>query len=102
MRKGRLAEFQPGLARAIIALRKTGRFTPGELANAAKLDIGRLRAIEMGEVDPEWSEVKQLARGLVVTLPRFAELAEYFVGKEDPVSKCPGTLLKGWARSRCQ
>lgn len=67
---------QIGLARAIRALRKEGQLSQEALGERAEIHPTWISHIESGRINPTWGNVRRIARGLKVPLPRLAQLAE--------------------------
>ncbi len=53
------------------------------LALCAEIHPTWISHIESGRINPTWGNVRRIAAGLSVTLPRLAELAEEFEGVRD-------------------
>jgi transcriptional regulator with XRE-family HTH domain len=65
---------QVGLGRAVTHLREQAGLTPEELAKRADLSQSELVAIERGEVDPTWGDLRRIAYALNVELDNLLEL----------------------------
>ncbi|HST69092.1 MAG TPA: helix-turn-helix transcriptional regulator [Solirubrobacterales bacterium] len=69
---------QKGLGKAVRHLREEAKLAPEALAERAGLSASQLSAIEAGEDDPVWGDMRRVAAGLEVSMERLAELAEKF------------------------
>jgi len=67
---------QPGLAKAIRKLRTDGGLSQEALGERAEIHPTWISHIESGRINPTWGNVRRIARGLKVPLPRLAQLAE--------------------------
>lgn len=67
---------QPGLGKAIRALRKEGQLSQEALGERAEIHPTWISHIESGRVNPTWGNVRRIATGLRVSLPVLAALAE--------------------------
>jgi transcriptional regulator with XRE-family HTH domain len=67
---------QPGLGRAVGALRRRAGLSQDDLAARADLDATSIARLEAGEVDPTWGSMRRIAKGLDVSLRELAEEAE--------------------------
>lgn len=67
---------QIGLGRAIRTLRKEARLSQEALGERADIHPTWISHIESGRINPTWGNVRRIARGLRVPLPRLAQLAE--------------------------
>jgi len=67
---------QIGLGRAIRKLRTDASLSQETLGNDAELHPTWISHIESGRVSPTWGNVRRIARGLGVSLPELAALAE--------------------------
>lgn len=67
---------QIGLGKAIRALRKEGQLSQEALGERAEIHPTWISHIESGRINPTWGNVRRIARGLKVPLPRLAQLAE--------------------------
>lgn len=72
-----------GLGRAVRYLRKARGWDQQELAARSGVPLGTVSGIEGGQIDPRWSTVQGLCRGLEVTL---GELAKHSI-RLDPHGK---------------
>jgi len=68
------------LGAAIEALRTQAGLSAEELATRAELPPPSLAAIEAGEEEPTWGDLRRLAQGLETPLERLLELAESLEG----------------------
>lgn len=69
-------EPHPGLGLAIRSLRVSRGWGQHQLAARSGVTLGTVSDIERGQGDPKWSTVRQLCRGLEVTV---GELAVYAI-----------------------
>jgi transcriptional regulator with XRE-family HTH domain len=69
---------QPGLGRAIRTLRTDAQLSQETLGDRAEIHPTWISHIESGRINPTWGNVRRIAKGLKVPLPRLAELAEKF------------------------
>jgi transcriptional regulator with XRE-family HTH domain len=69
---------QPGLGKAIRTLRNKLHLSQEVLGERADIHATWISHIESGRINPTWGNVRRIAKGLEVTLPRLAELAERF------------------------
>ena len=69
---------QPGLGKAIRTLRTEAQLSQETLGERAEIHPTWISHIESGRINPTWGNVRRIARGLEVPLPRLAELAEKF------------------------
>jgi transcriptional regulator with XRE-family HTH domain len=67
---------QPGLAKAIRKLRTDGELSQEALGERAEIHPTWISHIESGRINPTWGNVRRIAQGLKVPLPRLAQLAE--------------------------
>lgn len=67
---------QVGLGKAIRELRTEGGFSQEALGGRAQIHPTWISHIESGRINPTWGNVRRIARGLKVPLPRLAQLAE--------------------------
>lgn len=67
---------QPGLGKAVRALRNQAGLSRAELAARAELDATSVARLEAGTVDPSWGSMRRIAKGLGVSLKELAEEAE--------------------------
>lgn len=67
---------QIGLGKAIRTLRKEGQLSQEALGERSEIHPTWISHIESGRINPTWGNVRRIARGLKVPLPRLAELAE--------------------------
>ena len=67
---------QIGLGKAIRALRTEGKLSQEALGERAEIHPTWISHIESGRINPTWGNVRRIARGLKVPLPRLAQLAE--------------------------
>jgi transcriptional regulator with XRE-family HTH domain len=67
---------QVGLGRAIRALRTEAGLSQEALGERAEIHPTWISHIESGRINPTWGNVRRIARGLKVPLPRLAQLAE--------------------------
>jgi transcriptional regulator with XRE-family HTH domain len=67
---------QIGLGKAIRTLRKEGRLSQEALGERAEIHPTWISHIESGRINTTWGNVRRIARGLKVPLPRLAQLAE--------------------------
>lgn len=67
---------QIGLAKAIRKLRTDGGLSQEALGERAEIHPTWISHIESGRINPTWGNVRRIARGLKVPLPRLAQLAE--------------------------
>jgi transcriptional regulator with XRE-family HTH domain len=72
----RRADPQVGLGKAIRTLRNEARLSQEELGEKAEIHPTWISHIESGRINPTWGNVRRIAKGLEVKLPRLAELAE--------------------------
>lgn len=72
---------QRGLGKAIRQLRKEGQLSQETLGHRAEIHPTWISHIESGRINPTWGNVRRIAHGLKVPLPRVAELAEDFERK---------------------
>jgi transcriptional regulator with XRE-family HTH domain len=69
---------QPGLGQAIRTLRTKLHLSQEALGERAELHATWISHIESGRINPTWGNVRRIAGGLEVSLPRLAELAERY------------------------
>lgn len=69
---------QPGLGKAIRKLRQEGKLSQETLGERSDIHPTWISHIESGRINPTWGNVRRIAKGLKVPLPRLAELAEDF------------------------
>lgn len=67
---------QVGLGRAIRTLRNGAQMSQETLGQRAGIHATWISHIESGRINPTWGNVRRIAKGLEVPLPRLAELAE--------------------------
>jgi transcriptional regulator with XRE-family HTH domain len=67
---------QIGLAKAIRKLRTDGGLSQEALGERAEIHPTWISHIESGRINPTWGNVRRIAQGLKVPLPRLAQLAE--------------------------
>lgn len=67
---------QFGLGKAIRALRHDAGMSQEALGQKAEIHSTWISHIESGRINPTWGNVRRIAGGLGVPLPRLAELAE--------------------------
>jgi transcriptional regulator with XRE-family HTH domain len=67
---------QIGLGRAIRKLRTDARLSQEALGHRAGLHPTWISHIESGRINPTWGNARRIARGLEVSLPELAALAE--------------------------
>ena len=67
---------QIGLGKAIRKLRQEKKLSQEALGNRAEIHPTWISHIESGRINPTWGNVRRIARGLKVPLPRLAQLAE--------------------------
>ena len=67
---------QIGLGKAIRALRKEAQLSQEALGERSDIHPTWISHIESGRINPTWGNVRRIARGLKVPLPRLAQLAE--------------------------
>jgi XRE family transcriptional regulator, regulator of sulfur utilization len=72
---------QPGLGKAIRALRNESQLSQETLGHRAEIHPTWISHIESGRINPTWGNVRRIARGLKVPLSRLAELAEDYEKK---------------------
>lgn len=75
-RMPRKKDPQPGLARAIKQLRTERELSQEELGRRSDIHTTWISHIESGRVNPTWGNIKRIARGLGVSMPELAALAE--------------------------
>jgi transcriptional regulator with XRE-family HTH domain len=64
------------LGAAIAELRQGASLSRSELAERAELQEQEIAAIETGELEPTWGDLRHIARGLGTPLAQLLELAE--------------------------
>ena len=69
---------QPGLGKAIRTLRTESQLSQEALGERAEIHATWISHIESGRINPTWGNVRRIAGGLEVPLPRLAELAEKY------------------------
>jgi len=69
-------EVDPILGGVIQGLREKGGFSISTLESHARLEPGTLARIENGQVDPPWSTIEAIAKGLGVSVQAIACAAE--------------------------
>lgn len=69
---------QPGLGKAIRALRNESQLSQEALGERAEIHATWISHIESGRINPTWGNVRRIAGGLEVPLPQLAELAEKY------------------------
>jgi transcriptional regulator with XRE-family HTH domain len=69
---------QPGLGKAIKALRTQAQLSQEVLGQRAEIHPTWISHIESGRINPTWGNVRRIAGGLEVPLPLLAELAEKY------------------------
>lgn len=67
---------QIGLGRAIRTFRNEAGMSQETLGQRAEIHPTWISHIESGRINPTWGNVRRIAGGLEVPLPRLAELAE--------------------------
>jgi transcriptional regulator with XRE-family HTH domain len=67
---------QVGLGRAIRHFRNEVGLSQEALGERAEIHPTWISHIESGRINPTWGNVRRIAKGLGVKLPRLAELAE--------------------------
>lgn len=67
---------QVGLGKAIRALRTENQLSQEALGQRAEIHPTWISHIESGRINPTWGNVRRIARGLKVPLPRLAQLAQ--------------------------
>jgi transcriptional regulator with XRE-family HTH domain len=67
---------QIGLAKAIRKLRTDGDLSQEALGERAEIHPTWISHIESGRINPTWGNMRRIAHGLKVPLPRLAQLAE--------------------------
>ena len=67
---------QVGLGKAIRTLRHQAQLSQEALGEKAEIHATWISHIESGRINPTWGNVRRIAKGLGVKLPRLAELAE--------------------------
>ena len=72
---------QIGLGKAIRQLRTDGDLSQETLGHRADIHPTWISHIESGRINPTWGNVRRIARGLKVPLPRLAQLAEDYEEK---------------------
>ena len=72
----RREEPQIGLSKAIRQLRMEIHLSQEALGHRADIHPTWISHIESGRINPTWGNVRRIARGLRVPLPRLAQLAE--------------------------
>lgn len=72
---------QPGLGKAIRALRNEFDLSQETLGERADIHPTWISHIESGRINPTWGNVRRIAKGLKVPLPELAALAEDFERK---------------------
>jgi transcriptional regulator with XRE-family HTH domain len=60
----------------IAELRQGAGLTGSELATRAEMQEQEIAAIEAGELEPTWGDLRHIARGLETSLAQLLELAE--------------------------
>jgi len=76
---------QFGLGKAIRTLRQEGQLSQETLGHRAGIHPTWISHIESGRINPTWGNVRRIAKGLKVPLPRLAEIAEDFERKHGSV-----------------
>jgi transcriptional regulator with XRE-family HTH domain len=69
---------QPGLGKAIRTFRNKAQLSQETLGHRAEIHATWISHIESGRINPTWGNVRRIAKGLEVTLPQLAELAEKY------------------------
>jgi transcriptional regulator with XRE-family HTH domain len=69
---------QRGLGKAIRTLRNKAQLSQEALGEAADIHATWISHIESGRINPTWGNVRRIAYGLKVSLPKLAELAEKY------------------------
>lgn len=64
------------LGAVIAELRERANLSAGELAARADLETGELTAIEAGEMEPTWGDLRRIAAALGVPLPELLARSE--------------------------
>lgn len=72
---------QIGLGKAIRKLRTEAKLSQEALGERAEIHPTWISHIESGRINPTWGNVRRIARGLQVPLPRLAQLAEDYEAK---------------------
>lgn len=67
---------QIGLGKAIRTLRHESSLSQESLGHRAEIHPTWISHIESGRINPTWGNVRRIAAGLEIPLPRLAELAE--------------------------
>jgi transcriptional regulator with XRE-family HTH domain len=67
---------QVGLGQAIRELRTGAELSQEALGGRAQIHPTWISHIESGRINPTWGNVRRIARGLEIPLPRLAQLAE--------------------------
>lgn len=67
---------QLGLGRAIKQLRTEFQLSQETLGHRSEIHPTWISHIESGRINPTWGNVRRIARGLKVSLPELATLAE--------------------------
>jgi transcriptional regulator with XRE-family HTH domain len=75
-RAGEDARGLEALGAAIESLRTKAGLGPDELAARAELSPRSLEALEAGQEEPSWGDLRRLAYGLDTSLEKLLELAE--------------------------
>jgi transcriptional regulator with XRE-family HTH domain len=74
----RRTDPQIGLGQAIRKLRTEGQLSQESLGLRSEIHPTWISHIESGRINPTWGNVRRIARGLKVTLPELAAVAEDF------------------------
>ena len=72
---------QIGLGKAIRKLRQENELSQETLGHRAEIHPTWISHIESGRVNPTWGNVRKIAIGLDVSLPRLAAMAEELEAK---------------------
>jgi transcriptional regulator with XRE-family HTH domain len=72
---------QIGLGKAIRTLRNEEKLSQETLGHRADIHPTWISHIESGRINPTWGNVRRIANGLQVPLPRLAQLAEDYEKK---------------------
>jgi transcriptional regulator with XRE-family HTH domain len=75
------------LGEAIRTLRAKAQLSQEALARNAELEASTLAAVEAGQEEPTWGDLRRIARGLETPLKQLLELAESL---ESPTGAGPG------------
>lgn len=64
------------LGATVAELRRQGDLTQAELAARAELREQEIAALEAGELEPTWGDLRRIARGLEIPLEKLLEAVE--------------------------